>query len=89
MLGLIGKKIGMTRAFSENGDSIPVTLVHAGPCTVVKQKTIEKDGYTALQLGFYEIDEKKMTKPQAGHFKKNNLKCFKFLREFRVDDKAL
>lgn len=89
MLGLIGKKIGMTRAFSENGDSIPVTLVHAGPCTVVKRKTTEKDGYTALQLGFYEIDEKKMTKPQAGHFKKNNLKCFKFLKEFRVDDKAL
>ncbi|MCK4357650.1 MAG: 50S ribosomal protein L3 [Candidatus Cloacimonetes bacterium] len=89
MLGLIGKKIGMTRAFSESGDSIPVTIIHAGPCSVINRKTNEKDGYSALQLGFYETDEKKITKPQAGHFKKNNLKCFKFLREFRVDDKVL
>ncbi|MCD6101669.1 MAG: 50S ribosomal protein L3, partial [Candidatus Cloacimonetes bacterium] len=65
MLGLIGKKIGMTRAFKENGDSIPVTLIQAGPCTVVQQKTPKRDGYTALQLGFFEVDENKVTKPLA------------------------
>jgi len=89
MLGLIGKKIGMTRAFSENGDSIPVTLVQAGPCTVVQQKTPKREGYTALQLGFFEVNENRITKPLAGHFKSNKLKYYKFLKEFRVDNKLL
>ena len=89
MLGLIGKKIGMTRAFSEGGDSIPITLVQAGPCRVIQQKSTKKDGYTALQLGFQDIEEKKSNKPLAGHYKKNKSQCFKFLREFRVDDKYL
>jgi large subunit ribosomal protein L3 len=89
MLGLIGKKIGMARVFNEIGDSILVTLIQNSPCTVIQQRTIDKDGYTALQLGFDEVDEKRLNKPLAGHFKKNNLKCFKLLKEFRVDNKVL
>ena len=85
MVGLIGKKLGMTQVFDENGKVIPVTLVQAGPCPVVQKKTVDKDGYTSIQLGFEEIPERKVSKPRLGHFKKYNSKYFRYLREFRVD----
>ncbi len=84
MVGLIGKKIGMTQVFDENGKVIPVTLVKAGPCTVVQRKTVVNDGYASIQLGFEEVVEKKVKKPQLGHFKKHNSKTFRYLKEFRV-----
>ena len=84
--GIIGKKIGMTQIFSENGAVIPVTVVQAGPCVVVQKKTVESDGYNAIQIGFEEIlSEKKVNKPMAGHFKKADVKPMKYLREVRVD----
>lgn len=83
MSGIIGKKLGMTSIFSKDGDVIPVTVIEAGPCTVVDIKTTEKDGYQALQLGFGEVKEKKVNRPIAGHFKKNNISPKKFLKEFR------
>jgi len=86
MLGLIGKKIGMTRVFTEEGDSIPVTLLKLGPCVVTQQKKTNKDGYSALQLGFEKAKENKFNKPEAGHFKKNDLKFYKYLKEFHVDE---
>ncbi|MBC8526989.1 MAG: 50S ribosomal protein L3 [Candidatus Cloacimonetes bacterium] len=89
MLGLIGKKIGMTRAFYESGDSIPVTLIQAGPCTVTQLKSIDTDGYITIQLGFNEVKDNKLNKPLLGHFKKNKLNSFKFLKEFKVENKVL
>ncbi|MBN2017706.1 MAG: 50S ribosomal protein L3 [Candidatus Cloacimonetes bacterium] len=89
MLGIIGKKIGMTRLFTENGDSIPVTLIKAGPCTVTSHKTNENDNYSALQLGFEDVPEKELNKPQLGHFKKNDVSAFKVLKEFRVRDDVM
>lgn len=84
--GIIGKKIGMTQIFTENGVVIPVTVVQAGPCVVVQKKTVESDGYNAIQIGFEEIlSEKKVNKPMAGHFKKANVKPMKYLREIRID----
>jgi large subunit ribosomal protein L3 len=89
MLGLIGKKIGMTRLFDEAGNSIPITVVQAGPCTVVQHRKIDKEGYNALQIGYQEVDEKKLKKPVAGHFKKQEVNFYKFLKEFRVDPETL
>lgn len=89
MLGIIGKKIGMTRLFTENGDSVAVTLIEAGPCTVTSHKTKEKDNYSALQLGFQEVPEKKLNKPQLGHFKKNDVSAFKIMKEFRVNEEVM
>lgn len=83
MPGLIGKKIGMTSIFSADGELIPVTIVQAGPCKVVSIRTIEKDGYEALQLGFLEKKEKNITKPLIGHFKKNNVSATAVLKEFK------
>lgn len=83
---IIGSKIGMTQVFDEKGRLVPVTLIEAGPCVVTAIKTIEKDGYNAVQLGFKDIAEKKLTKAQLGHLKKNNITPKKFLREFRLDD---
>lgn len=85
---LLGKKIGMTQLFDEAGRVIPVTVIEAGPCVVVQKKTVEVDGYNAIQIGFVDVDEKKVAKPLAGHFKKVGLKPKKFVREFRVDDTA-
>ncbi|MCI8700065.1 MAG: 50S ribosomal protein L3 [Clostridia bacterium] len=82
---IIGKKIGMTQIFDENGVVIPVTVVEAGPCVVAQVKTMETDGYEAVQLGFGEIKDKHINKPQKGHFTKNNLTAKKHLREFRLD----
>ena len=84
--GLIGKKIGMTQLFDENGKVIPVTVVEAGPCTVVQKKTIENDGYEALQLGFVDKKEKHTTKPEAGHFKKAGVTPKRHLAEFKGFD---
>lgn len=83
--GLIGRKIGMTQIFDESGKVIPVTVIEAGPCVVAQVKTIETDGYQAIQLGFGDIKEKKLTKPVKGHFTKVNVTPKKHLREFRLD----
>ena len=83
---LLGKKVGMTQIFDENGKVIPVTVIEAGPCTVVQVKTKDADGYEAVQLGFGEVKAKKVTKPAAGHFKKANVEPKKHLREFRLEE---
>lgn len=83
--GLIGKKLGMTQVYDENGKVLPVTVVEAGPCVVTQIKSPEKDNYTAVQLGLVEKKTpKKLTKPQLGHLKKNNLAPMKHLREFKA-----
>ena len=84
--GMIGKKIGMTQIFDENGNVIPVTVIEVGPCVVAQKKTVEKDGYNALQLGFMEVKEKHLTKPEIGHFTKAGVAFKKHLKEFRLDD---
>lgn len=82
---LIGKKIGMTQIFDEQGKVIPVTAIEVGPCTVMQIKTVEQDGYQAVQLGFGDVKESKLTKPELGKFTKSKLQPKKYLREFRVD----
>ena len=84
--GIIGKKIGMTQIFDEAGKMIPVTVIAAGPCVVTQKKTAEKDGYDAVQLGFGEVKEKHLTKPEKGHFDKAGVSYKKYLKEFRLDD---
>ncbi len=83
---IIGRKVGMTQIFAADGKVIPVTVVEAGPCPVVQIKTNEKDGYSALKLGFVETNEKALNKPELGLFKKANVKPQKVLREFRLKD---
>ena len=83
---IIGKKVGMTQIFDETGKVIPVTVVEAGPCVVAQKKTIETDGYEAVQLGFESIKEAKLTKPEAGHLKKAGVEALKHLKEFRLED---
>jgi len=85
---IIGKKVGMTQIFDETGKVIPVTVVEAGPCTVTQKKTIEKDGYEAVQLGFESVKESKLSKPEAGHLKKAGVEAVKHLKEFRLEDTA-
>ena len=84
--GIIGKKIGMTQIFDEIGNVIPVTVIQAGPCTVAQKKTVETDGYNAVQLGFADVKEKHMTKAEKGHFAKAGVASKKHLKEFRLDD---
>lgn len=84
--GLIGKKVGMTQIFDEKGMIIPVTVIEAGPCVVSQVKTVETDGYNAVQLGFGEVKTHKVNKPKAGHFAKANVEAKKHLREFRLED---
>ena len=84
--GIIGKKIGMTQIFDEIGNVIPVTVIQAGPCVVTQKKTVESDGYNAVQLGFGSVKEKHLTKAEIGHFKKANVEYKKHLKEFRLDD---
>ena len=84
--GIIGKKIGMTQIFDEVGNVIPVTVIQAGPCVVAQKKTVETDGYNAVQLGFAEVKEKHMTKAEIGHFAKAGVENKKHLKEFRLDD---
>ena len=81
---IIGRKVGMTQIFAEDGKMIPVTVVEAGPCPVVQVKTVANDGYAALKLGFIEVGEKALTKPELGQFKKAGVKPHKVLKEIRV-----
>lgn len=83
---IIGRKLGMTQIFTENGTVIPVTVVEAGPCIVVQKKTTDTDGYEAIQMAFGEVKERRMTKPAKGHFDKYNVEYKKVIREFRLDD---
>lgn len=86
--GIIGKKLGMTQIFAENGEAIPVTVIEAGPCYVTQKKTVDTDGYEAVQLGFEDIREKLVNKPAAGHFKKAGVSAKRHLKEFRLDNAA-
>ena len=83
---IIGRKVGMTQIFAQDGKVIPVTVVEAGPCPVVQVKTVENDGYAALKLGFIETSEKALTKPELGQFKKAGVKPHKVLKEIRVEN---
>ena len=83
--GIIGKKLGMTQIFDEAGNVIPVTLIEAGPCAVVQKKTVEHDGYDAVQLAYSDIKEKNVNKPRAGHFKKAGVTPKRYLKEFRLE----
>jgi len=85
---LIGKKLGMSQLFSSDGEAIPVTVIQVGPCTITQIKSVENDGYSALQLGFGEKKPQRTTKPLLGHFNKSGKGPFAFLREVRVDDTA-
>ncbi len=84
--GLIGKKLGMTQVFDENGKVIPVTVIEAGPCAVVQKKTIENDGYEAVQIGFGDQKLQRVNKPMKGHFAKGDVAPKKVLKEFKFDD---
>lgn len=86
MAGLIGKKLGMTQVYSDKQELIPVTIIQAGPCPIVDIRTSEKNGYTAIQIGYDEIPARKSTKPMIGHFAKAELAPQRFLREFRLDE---
>jgi len=88
MAGLLGKKIGMTSAFNAEGKDIPCTIIEAGPCVVTQVKTLEKDGYAALQLGFEDKKEKHTTKPESGHFKKAGVAPKRYLAEFKEFESA-
>lgn len=84
--GLIGKKLGMTQVFAEDGRCIPVTVIEAGPCVVVQKKTVDKDGYNAIQVGFGPVEVAKSNRATVGHCKKAGQGVFRYLREFRLDD---
>ena len=85
---IIGKKVGMTQIFDESGKVIPVTVIEAGPCVVTQKKTLEQDGYVSVQLGFENVKESKLTKPEAGHLKKAGVEAKKHLKEFKLDASA-
>ena len=85
---IIGKKVGMTQIFDEHGKVIPVTVVEAGPCVVTQKKTVETDGYAAVQLGYGEVAEKKLSNPEAGHLKKAGVAPKKYLKEFKLENAA-
>ena len=85
---IIGKKVGMTQIFDEAGKVVPVTVIEAGPCTVVQKKTAEKEGYAAVQLGYEDIPERKLTKPEMGHLNKAGVAPKKYLREFDLENAA-
>ena len=84
--GIIGKKIGMTQIFDEKGNVIPVTVIEAGPCVVAQKKTVENDGYDAVQLGYQDAKEKHLTKAEKGHYEKAGVALKRHLKEFRLDD---
>ena len=83
---IIGKKLGMTQIFAENGAVVPVTVIEAGPCVVVQKKTTETDGYNAIQVGYEDVSEKHVNKPAKGHFAKAGVTAKKHLKEFRLED---
>ncbi|MGD9949016.1 MAG: 50S ribosomal protein L3 [Desulfobulbus sp.] len=87
--GILGRKLGMTRVYDENGRSIPVTVIEAGPCTVLQKKTVAKEGYNAIQVGFLEKKASRLNKPEAGHFKRSGGKGFYHIKEFRIADPAV
>ena len=87
--GIIGKKLGMTQLFDQNGNVVPVTVIEAGPCVVSQKKTVENDGYEAIQLGYGDLKASKVNKPMKGHFNKADVAPKKVLREFRIADSAL
>ena len=80
---IIGKKLGMTQVFAADGSFVPVTVIEAGPCTVTQIKTVQRDGYEAVQLGFNEVPKRKLNKPELGHFKKAAVSGKRYLKEFR------
>jgi large subunit ribosomal protein L3 len=84
MKGILGKKVGMTRIFNEQGEVIPVTIIEAGPCYVAQRKTKQRDGYEAVQLGFEEVPAKKLTRPEMEHLRKKGLPSLKYLQEIRL-----
>ena len=84
--GIIGKKLGMTQIFDEKGNVVPVTLIEAGPCVVAQKKTVENDGYAAIQLAYEDAKKKHLTKAEAGHFEKAGVSLKKHLKEFRLED---
>lgn len=86
---LLGRKLGMTSIFSQTGEYIPCTVIEAGPCAVVQVRSKEKDGYTAVQIGFEDIPERKVSQPQIGHFKKSGVSPKRHLKEFRSDKVTL
>ena len=85
---ILGTKVGMTQMFREDGTMIPVTVVLAGPCPVVQKKTVEHDGYDAIQVAFKPVREKLVTKPEMGHLKKAGVGAHRYVREFKLDDTA-
>lgn len=89
MKGILGKKVGMTQVFDESGEVIPVTIIEAGPCFVTQKKTVGQDGYAAIQLGFEEVKPKRLTQPQQGHLRRNNLPPLRHLREIRMSEGEL
>ncbi len=88
-MGILGKKIGMTRVYSEVGQATPVTVIQAGPCKVLQVKTVASDGYSAIQVGFADKKASRVKKVMAGHFKKSNSEGYYFIREFRVEDASV
>ncbi len=86
MKSILGKKVGMTQIVTAKGEIIPVTVIEAGPCYVTQKKTVEKDGYSAIQIGFGELRQKRLNKPKAGHLKKSGAPPVQYLREVRIDD---
>lgn len=85
-VGLLGNKIGMTQIFDESGNIIPVTILKVGPCVITQVKTIEKDGYNAIQVGYGNVPSKALTQPKLGHLQKSNIQPLKYLKEFRVNN---
>ena len=85
-VGLLGNKIGMTQIFDESGNIIPVTILKVGPCVITQVKTIEKDGYNAIQVGYGNVSSKALTQPELGHLQKSNIQPLKYLKEFRIND---
>jgi len=84
--GILGEKVGMTKVFTDKGESVPVTVIIAGPCRVIQKKDTEKDGYNAIQLGFKSIKKNKALKPIIGHYSKSKMDPLKYLREFKIND---
>jgi large subunit ribosomal protein L3 len=83
-VGLLGNKIGMTQIFDESGNIIPVTILKVGPCVITQVKTVEKDGYNAIQVGYGNVPSKALTQPELGHLRKSNIQPLKYLKEFRI-----
>jgi len=84
-IGLLGNKIGMTQIFDEAGNIIPVTILKVGPCVITQVKTLSKDGYDSIQIGYGSVSSKSLTQPELGHFQKSNLQPLKYLKEFRIN----